>query len=587
MTDANRRPPLQRAPILVLAAVLVVQDLAPLGAQDLPLDRPDLPRGVAEGVVAFHNDAATLRLTGRTLIPAGTGLSGNVSVLGGPVTLLGRVEGSLQVINGELRLEPGARVTGNVTVVGGRVLGLEAGMVGGTVQVHEPPLGYTFRGDGIEWVERTRRDGVSSPLGLGRSRFTVRTGRNYNRVEGLPVVFGPILETDSRNPLRLDVLGTWRSQSGLQASDLGYAVRLEQSMGGRDELAAVVGTHSEVIPLESWGLSDLEASLATFLLHKDFRDYMEEAGWHASLQWRPRARPFSVGVEYRDVAHRFVAPGGPWSLKDNDQPWRPQPAIAGGQLRSVGLALLLDTRNDVRFPSDGWLVQGSVRQGVGGRLVLPALRVEVERGAGPLRPAADAPDRFFHGMADVRRYNRIGPTSTLTLRGLVAGTPGRGTLPPQYQHTAGGAGSVPGHPLFAVDCGARRYPSVRVPGNDGNGTPADPVWVFPHYGCDRLLVFQAEYRSVLGAGLPRDTRLGNALGLLELTPAWYLFADAARGWAGTREELQEGVRLRENTPWRSSFGAGFSLGDLGAQVSFPLQGERSRPTFTIRLNQRF
>lgn len=573
---------------LLLAALLGMP--SPSRGQEIPVERPDLPPEVAQAVVAFHNDSSTVRFTGRTGIPRGAAISGNVSALGGPFFVAGRIDGSLLVINADLRLDAGARITGDVTVVGGRVVGVEAGMVSGSVTVFETQLSYTFRGDGIAFVERGRRDGVSSPLGFGRSRITVRAGRNYNRVEGLPVIFGPILETDARNPLRLEALGIWRTESGLnlQADDLGYQVKLEQAIGGRDEVAVGMTARSEILPLESWGLSDLEASLATFLLHRDFRDYVQEDGWSAYLQWRPRRFPFTLGMEYRGADHRMVTPGGPWSLKDNDQPWSPQPAVAEGSLRSVGATLRFDSRNDPRGPTDGWLIDASLRQALSGSLRLLALRFDPEdpTEAAVERPGAPADRDFLHGFVDVRRYNRVGPTSSLSLRGLVAGSPGRGTLPPQFQHAAGGAGSLPGHGLFAVDCGARRIEAVRS-GGSGSSAPRDRPEVFPRYGCDRIVMLQAEFRALLPVELPRNTAAGNLLGLLELTPSWYLFANAARGWSGARgPDLPEPFR-GEHSPWRSDAGGGLGLGNLGLQVAFPLQSAERRATFTLRVSHRF
>lgn len=572
--------------VAFLALVAALSQATVASGQEIPLERAGLPPEVARAVVAFHNDSTTVRFTGRTGIPRPVSVSGNVSAMGGPFTVSGRLDGNLLVINGDLRLEPGARITGDVTVVGGRVVGAEAGMVDGIVTVFETPLSYTFRGDGIEPIDRGRRDGVSSPLGFGRSRLTVRAGRNYNRVEGLPVMFGPILETEARNPLRLEALAVWRTESGfdLRAEDLGYQVKLEQAIGGRDEVAVGVTARSEVLPLESWGLTDLEASMATFILHRDFRDYVQEDGWSAFLQWRPRRFPLTLGVEYREADHRFAEPGGPWSIRDNDQPWRPQPAVAEGTTRSLATALRLDTRNDPRAPTDGWLVDASLRQGLGGDLTLPALQWvaggDIEGEETVDRPRTPAPTRYLHGFLDLRRYNRVGPTSSLGLRGLVAGSPGDEGLPPQLQHAAGGAGSVPGHSLFAVDCGAR---NVRTARNGGDaGSPA-----FPWYGCDRLVFLQAEFRSLLPLDLPRDTPLGNLLGLLELAPSWYLFADAARGWSASRDTDIPLPFRGEHSSWRSDVGVGLGLGNVGMQVAFPLQGTGTRATFTLRISPRF
>lgn len=581
----GRHPP-ARARLLWVLALLCP---AAGQGQEIPLERPQLPPEVAAAAVAVYNDSATVRFPGRSRIPPGTAITGMVASLGGPFVLGGRIEGDLLVVNGDLRFEPGGVVTGNVLLVGGRVEGEEPGSIGGVLELYETPLTYTFRGEGIEAVDRGRRDGLSSPLGFGRSRLTVRAGRNYNRVEGLPVVFGPILETSARNPLRLEALGVWRTESGidLRASDLGYSVRLEQSLGGRDEVGIGVGIRSEVVPMEAWSVSDLEASLATFILHRDFRDYFEEQGWNAFLEWRPRALPVSVSWEYREARHRFVAPGGPWSLKDNDLPWRPQPAVAGGTLRSLGLGVLLDTRNDVQAPTDGWLATLSFRRGLGGDLTFPALIAEDEEAPALIEPGVRRPadNSFSHGSVDLRRYSRIGPQSSLGLRGLYAGALDGTPMVPQFQHAAGGAGSLPGHDLLGLDCGARDVSGFR--GSTEESLPGTAAAVFPGYGCDRLLLLQAEFRNTLPLDIPRDSAVGNLLGLLELSPGWSLFVNAARGWSNSRGDDATGGFRGVNMDWRSDAGVGLFLGHLTAQVAFPFQGDGRRATFSVRLNQRF
>jgi len=578
--------------VRILLFLLAVGSTHPVAAQEMPLERPELPGGIAAAAVTFYNDSATVRFPVPSRLPPGSVVRGAVASLGGPFVLGGRIEGDLLVINGDLRFEPGGRVEGNVLVVGGRVLAAVEGSIGGTLEVHETPLTYTFRGEGIAFVERGRRDGLSSPLGFGRSRLTLRAGRNYNRIEGLPVVFGPILETSARNPLRLEALGVWRTESGfdLQGSDLGYTVRVEQSMGGRDEVGIGFGVRSEVLPMESWGVSDLEASLATFLLHRDFRDYLEEQGWNTFLQWRPRAIPLSVTWEYREARHRFVAPGGPWSLKDNNLPWRPQPAVAEGDLRSLGMALRVDTRNDVRAPTDGWLATLSFRRGLGGDLSYPALIPEAGNGEGSdvlidpgVRRAVDR--TFSHGTADLRRYNRIGPSSSLSLRSLFAGALDNTPMAPQFQHAAGGVGSLPGHSLFSLDCGARETRAWK--GGLEEPIPSDASPVYPGYGCDQMVVLQAEFRAGFPVEIPRDSAVGNLLGLLELTPGWSLFLDAGRGWSNSQGREAAGAFRGESTGWRSDAGAALSLGHLSAQVAFPLQGVGRRATFSVRLNQSF
>jgi hypothetical protein len=576
---------------ILLFLVVGVAVAPPAAAQEMPLERPELPGGIVAAAVAFYNDSATVRFPVPSRLPQGSIIRGRVASLGGPFVVGGRIEGDLLVINGDLRFEPGGRVDGDVVVVGGRVLAQVEGSIGGTVEVHETPLTYTFRGEGIAFVERGRRDGLSSPLGFGRSRFTLRAGRNYNRIEGLPVVFGPILETSARNPLRLEALGVWRTESGfdLQGSDLGYTVRLEQSMGGRDELGIGFGVRSEIVPIEAWGVSDLEASLATFILHRDFRDYLEERGWNSFLQWRPRAIPLSVTWEYREARHRFVAPGGPWSLKDNDLPWRPQPATAEGELRSLGMALRVDTRNDVRAPTDGWLATLAFRRGLGGISRIRPSSPSPVRGRGPTPSSNRGSGGTWTGPSPTARRTSASTIGSVPAPASASGrsSPGRWTGPPWPPSSStprgGGLPSRPQSPLPGLRCTGHRA----WRGEPADPPPSDPTPVHPGYGCDRMVLLQAEFRAGLPVEIPRDSAVGNLLGLLELTPGWSLFVDAGRGWSNSRGENASGAFRGEGTGWRSDAGAGLSLGHLSAQVAFPLQGVGRRATFSVRLNQRF
>ncbi|MEX0979663.1 MAG: hypothetical protein WDZ89_01130, partial [Gemmatimonadota bacterium] len=262
---------LRGVPVAFAAAVVVSLVAAePAAARQHPVAEADLPRHVAEQIVAFFNDPTTVRFTGATSIPASRTLRGDVGVLDGVIRLGGEIDGVLVVVNGNLELERGASVTGDVLVVGGRVIGAEEASIGGTLTVYEERLRYVQRGERLTYTGPRQPIGPIHESPLGRSRFTFRTGTNYNRVEGLPVMFGPIVETSGRNPLRIEGFGIWRSTSGLslQGEELGYSVLLEQSLFARGDAGIGFTLHSEVLPIERWGLTDVEASLSTFFLHR-------------------------------------------------------------------------------------------------------------------------------------------------------------------------------------------------------------------------------------------------------------------------------------------------------------------------------
>ncbi len=583
-----RDPSIIRFTLFLLGLALLPP---PLQAQEqLGARETTLPDQVASEIIDFLNDPATIRFSGRSTIPANRIVVGDVAVLGGPMTVEGEIDGDLVVINGDLVFGRGGIVAGAVTVVGGQIADAEFGAVGGALSVYSAALPYRLRGGQYELgqpstVEQDRFPGLQ----WGAARLMVRAGTNYNRIEGLPVMFGPVVRTTSPHQLRVDAFAVWRTESGfsLSSEDFGYRLRLAQRFGRDDALEIGGSLHSEIRPIETSGLTDLEASLATFLFHRDYRDYFEESGWSMFLGLRPVHSPLSFTIEYRDEKHGFAPVRGPWSLTRNSEPWRLQPVVAQGELRSVGAEITFDNRNDPRDPSDGWLVKASARTGVGGTLELPAQWVHpAEPEQDPDFPARDADDEFSTGVLDVARYARVGPYSQLSFRMLLGGSLNGDPLPPQFQHAFGGEGSIPGFRLLSGDCGAR---SQEVEFEFEGDTIDGPVPAYPAYGCDRMALFQVEYRR--GFPFGQDWAEGGEPGsswlfLRELffEPSWTVFLNTGRGWS-LSDDAHDGFRGRD-TETLADLGGGLFFGNLGLYIAVPLSGDDRRVNFFLRLSKR-
>ena len=523
----------------------------------------------AAAIAGFYNRPETTRLVGEARIARGATVTGGLAVLGGPVRLAGTVEGDVVVINGDLLLAPDARVVGAATVVGGRVAG-DAASVEGPVVVF--PEALRFRQEGGRLLALPPDDGswlgAPQPIGFGTVELNLAVDGSYNRVEGLPVRAGPRLTLGRSNPTVLDAQIIYRTQSGLRVhpDELGYDVGLEQYLGGHRSLRLGIVRHRVVDPIETRGLGDNENSLSTFVLHRDYRDHYHRRGWRLYLAYAGRARPLDLALEYRDEAHGSLPPRTPWSLLDNDAPWRPQPLVAEGDLQTLLGRLRWDSRNEPSDPSAGWLVNVELEQGLEGDLAI------LERGAAPeLVQQRDVESEFTRALIDVRRYLRLGPRTRLSLRAMAEGSADDGALPPQRQHVLGGEGSLPGYQRLGLDCGARDGPLV-----DG---------FFPYYGCDRVLLFQAELRyAVLGGG---RLSLGRQLGLdfdLITTPELVLFADAGRAWI--EEESLDGRGSLGTGSLRADAGIGIRVGRVGFYLATPLTEGGDGVNFFVRLGPR-
>src|SRR5213592_1874002 len=328
---------------------------------------PELPHAVAEDAVRRYNAPTTTRLVGHARLPHGNEWRGDVAVRNGTAVVAGRVEGTLLVINGDAILDTGAVVTGDVIVVGGTVARSPTAVVSGELRVYTAPLAYRIRGEEIalappdlrRWF---RRLGIEKSWGTAdsRSSLTLATGGTFNRVEGLPVVFGPLFDWKlHRNVrLRVDALGVFRTAGDFtdKRSDLGYMVRTALRAGEVPAYGLEFRAYDVVAPVEDWGLRGAEVGWEAFLFQRDYRDYYLNKGIAGRASFQAE-RPLSFALEVRRDWQTSVTARDPWTVFRNDQAWRPNPPIDDGHYTTVSGVATLDTRNDPAEPSAGWYLR--------------------------------------------------------------------------------------------------------------------------------------------------------------------------------------------------------------------------------------
>ena len=542
-----------------------------LQAQEFDLVRAGLPRYAAIHIRSILDDPETKRITGNADVIASDVHAGNVVVTDGVLTVAGTIRGELIALRGDVVFVEGAIVEGDVTVVDGEIRNQEAARLTGTVTVYSEGFDLVERAERFHDSPNWRRERLWRYGDNGGADLRVHVGENYNRVEGLPVQFGPEIQTAGRNPLRVQALAIWRTDIGplTETRHMGYLLRAEQFFAGG---AVRVGgsVRSTVDPIESWSVTNLEASLATALFHEDQRDYFERTGWSAYLRVAPKRAPFEATVEYRDEEHNSIATRDPWTLFNDDRIWRNQPLIGEGELRTVRGALELDYRNGEEFGTRGWLARAEVTRGIEG-----SLRVPVTSLSGSAEPI-DFSANFTTGLVDLRRYQQVGRNGILAARVVGGGALTERALPPQYQHALGGAGSLPGYSLFSADCGARG--AIVRHAADANAT------FFPSYGCDRMALFQVEYRGGFGfeVGHSHDEDHDHEWSF-DTDVDWTLFFDAGRGWALEQNRLLG----RSDTRNLYDAGAGIILGGLGIYGAVPIDSDDRGIRVFVRLGPRF
>jgi surface antigen Omp85-like protein len=543
---------------------------------------PQLPRIVAEEAIRLYNAPTTTRLVGRTRLPPGNEWRGDVAVRNGSIVVGGRIQGTLLVINGDATVDSTAEVTGDLVVIGGTGTVARATNVRGEVRQYREPLGYRTQGDEIALAPNPRRRlgtlGAQKSWGAAESRssLTVATGGTFNRVEGLPIVFGPIFDWRVAQNLRfrIDALGIFRTAGNLsdRGGDLGYLVRSEVRAGERRPLGLELRLYSTVAPVEEWGLRSAEAGWSAFLFQRDYRDYYVNQGVAGRIFVQPEP-PLNLALELRRDGQTTTPTRDPWTVFRDDRAWRPNPPIDDGHYVTLGGYVTLDTRNDRFDPTTGWLVRAQVENSWSEDVspqpgIPPAVR-------GPI--PSDGSYQFSRAFIDLRRYTRVSPSGRVNLRLVAGGWLGGDPLPLQRRLSMGGPDPLAGYGFRHSAC---------------NRDIVDPAFERTLVAtCDRVILAQAEYRGHISlhwayhGSQPED----------EQARSWFtlqgfdlvVFGDAGQAWlVGSGPGRLPSNRLPTLGSWLADLGLGVDWGGFGLYVAKAVTaGERLR--FTLRLDHRF
>ena len=563
--------------LLVLAPALRAQDSVIVIDPDAPLadslERVGPPPEVVAELIAFYNDSGTTRVQGDVTIPSDSRFEGRLALHRGNLRIAGRVEGPIAVANGTLHLQPGADVRGDILVIGGRLIRGAGARHQGRERVFwdAAPVAQTEEGL-LEVRERRRPIGdlaaarTSFQTGKVRTTLVLATGGTYNRIEGLPIVFGPTfdLRTGERSSFRLDLDGILRtagSESGL--ADFGYSARGEFRYG-RVGIAGRV--YSELAAFEDHPLSPSESGWSAFLLQRDYRDYFDRRGYGGQV-WAQVSRALRLELSRQRDQERTVRATDPWSLFRNSDRWRRNPLIDDGHYITTGFQLDLDTRNERYLPSTGWLIRARFEHSSSGD-VAPVMLPRVVRPDLPVGRRY-AFDRLYF---DVRRYSRITPSLRVNARLRADGWVGGDRFPVQRRVSLGGPDLLPGYDFRAFNCAPSGF-------ND----PSMPAL------CDRVVSAQVEVRSRLGLNLGFRTRSAKGsrrfIGIEEADLV--LFSDVGKGWlAGSGPGQVPVNRIPSLDEWKVDLGIGLDAGEIGAYLAKGVS-EDEPVKFLVRLQRRF
>ena len=559
--------------ISLFAGSLVVDAQERAGRR--PGRRDPLPPDVVREIASVWNDPRTTRVDGRLEVPEDRTINGDLAVAGGPtLTIAGRVAGRVVAVNTDVILEHGARVDGDILIVGGRFTRPDRAddVRIGDVRVYPQALQYAIEGDRLVPSERQdTRTPFERGVALGQtvSRLSVNVSP-YNRVEGLPIHGGPELRVETGDvALHVQLFGTMRSANDFQwePENIGHDALVEIRSAASRGIGLGGTLYDRVDPIERWHLKDTEVGLATFFLHRDFRDYYDRhgGGIHV-LAFSGTEQEFTLG--YREERWGSRVEQDPWTLFRDDQTWRPNPLVDEGKMHLATARFRYNTRDDDEDPLTGWLIDADVEHGSGDLIA-------------PFVGAVEREVKYTRGFADIRRYNRLSRDAQFNLRLVYGGWIGGDSLPLQRRFSVGGVGTIPGFDF-------RKNPGGPDVGTCTTGVPTEAMPAL----CDRVFLAQIEWRASLGFGRLREMGDRRWWGDRD-SPNWVVFADAGRGWLVGDEDADDEVEYSESTivpplgTFRTDLGFGLDAGFIGFFIAKSVSHSKEPANFFVRIRHLF
>ena len=257
------------------------------------------------------------------------------------------VNGNVVILNGELGLRRGAKVSGDVFLVRSTVFSSRgADLSGETISISSAEAVRVVNGvvDGRQAVG----GGFPIRLNMKTNRMGGFMVEGYDRVDGFSVSWGFKMvqpDWDDYPFLSAKVISATTRQQ------LGFDTRLAVPLSGGRRWQAWLGARNLTDTNDHWRLGSLENAIKAFVAGYDHRYYFRREGFSAGLS-RKFGRRNSVSFSYLNERYSSMINQSPFTLVGEEN-FEPNLPVDGGHMHSLLLTAVLDSRNDTYFTLSG------------------------------------------------------------------------------------------------------------------------------------------------------------------------------------------------------------------------------------------
>jgi hypothetical protein len=437
-----------RTALGLLGAMWAVPAWCPVHAQSARVrdPGPGAPGRVLRDVTARPHRVVVARDRWALIEPEDTSPFG-VVVVRGSARVDAVIDGDIVVVDGDLRLENGARIRGRAVAIGGHVFRSPFAVAqGGVLEFAYDRFDATPAGDdwALRWGPLVSQFGTPPLRMPGFAGFRVAA---YSRVDGLALTWGPEF---TRGVVRVTPALTWRTHRGV--IDPSLAVRLGSRRAAFEAMA-----ERTTATADDWIAGDLSAAAIGFVSGVDLRNWYRSDRASLGVRLRQDAWPVVVEGWAFGLAERVSAASGggalpapgPWTLAGPTRGQgftRPNPVVVSGDFTTVLAGIALGG------PS------GAAR---GTRLSL--------QGETAVTPW-DTAGRFTQLLTDVTSWVPLGAGFFADIWGRGAWQ--SGALPQQRWQSVGGPGTLLTEPVLGLRAPRLAFGAVRLGRAFGVGASA-------------------------------------------------------------------------------------------------------------------